>query len=343
MRTKIYKKVYRKNNEENPFYKPIFVGSGEYFRKVKLRSGDAFTVIHLGIQIITDNKKLAKNIQISKKREPKTSTYKKPIRLFYITSNNSIIRKDDGTTLRAMSLGFPGEIYVDSKLQSFAFKGKVKYGTLISIVYGLRAFISIDEGILGLHSAAIFDRQTHKVHLLIGKNKIGKSTIAQLIEKTDKRFVVISDDWCELNVNDYWVRPVSPLFSPGHSDKTFSRQFMSYGKNFYTKKGIGTGIKGGKLGKIIEIVASKNEMLDANFFQRAMFHIPFVAQEVGKVGFARGVKKEKIIKVIYTKIKKMRQLYADVIRNNEASRIINYKGKIPVDKTAEKVHLLITS
>ncbi len=328
--------------EENPYYKPIFVGSKKKFPMVGTYSQKTYFINHLGIKIITDSDELAENLLISKNNELATHKDKKPITLMYLTSESLKILKDYKKVLLPMGPGSPGEIYADSTLQYFTFIGKVKYGTLISIIYGLRAFMDIDKQYLGLHSAAIYDKLLHRVHLLVGKNKVGKSTLAQMIENYDNRFVVISDDWSEINLVNNWVRPMSPLFSPENPDIKYNFQFTSFGKPFYTKVGIDNETEGGKLGKIIEIVSNKNELLSNDFFQRAMFHIPFIAQKLADNDFEININKELISKTISSKVDRIKKAYLLTAKEYRPIRILNARNTTTLNEIMGLIHKAIT-
>ena len=96
-----------------------------------------------------------------------------------------------------------------------------------------------------------------------------------------------------------------------------------------------------KLGKIIEIVTNEEDFSSSSFFQRSMFHIPFIAQELDREYFSKEIERDAITKIIIAKVTRIKRLYQDITGKHETVRIINDKTKTSIRDVSEQVYRVI--
>ncbi|BCX14217.1 MAG: hypothetical protein KatS3mg085_749 [Candidatus Dojkabacteria bacterium] len=234
----------------------------------------------VGVRFITDDPILHSNF-LEAEEDFYLPTLKrgKPA-LYYLTQSPLPFLDKDGTPLiRMMTIEDLGEIYTTYDLRSFAFAGAGLFGIASSLVYGIRSFCGIEDGLIGLHSSCIYDRKRSLAFILVGDGTLGKSTVSSMVEvEAPDRFVMVSDDWNEFDMNNGVLRPVSTIYSNKIEDeRSPNYRFTSYGKKFY-KRTVDTPHEM-KLGGIIEVLPG-GYGLDTDvqtFIQISMGHIPFIS------------------------------------------------------------------
>lgn len=259
-----------------PGYKPTVVGEDKLDANYEMLLN---SVPFLGMRIMTDSPELHTQVLQAGELTPEAAL-QGDLAFCYVTQDKLDLPGAGGEPLRATSNQHPGEIYASTDLRHFYFQGKNKLGTLVSMAYGIRSLDRIQDDALGLHSALILDRATREATLLVGKNCVGKSTIGQALEDdSDERFVMLSDDWSEVDLSSGYIAPVSPIFSPPEQPSVrYVPTFKSYGKPFYRKDlsdlGLLTSVG---LSRIIEI-RHRADIQDEDFVLRALSHIPMIRQ-----------------------------------------------------------------
>ena len=151
------------------------------------------------------------------------------------------------------------------------------------MVYGISALRAIEFGRLGVHSASLYDRELNTTHIIMGANKSGKSSISTQLEATE-RFILLADDWNEIDLHNNSVVPKSMVFSMDQPDMTKYRLlFSSFGKNFFTKER--QPVSPRRLGKVIILTPDDTRGID-NYeqFMEIESHIPFVVDGFGYNG-----------------------------------------------------------
>lgn len=311
-----------------PSYKKVVVGGME-FRENK----DLHVVNVMGINVFTDSLEMHECLGFYCTQSVNDNCPN----FYYLTQEDLDFRDRDGRQLQGLQVDHPGEIYMSPDMNNFFYRGVDKFGTLISMIYGIRALRSLEENRLGLHSALLFDKRYNCVHLLIGKNRIGKSTIAQRVEEADSRFILLSDDWNEVNLENNQVTPISVLFSPENISTDHEVAFNSFGKSFYWKHGI-RPYPLLQVGSVIELYGNEAELLDGLFLQRSMAHIPLLAQPISAEMFDTydGDFKDAISKFRDFQDRYSRG-YKQLTDRCNLIRIVNEKGKVSVEDVVEQI------
>lgn len=228
-----------------------------------------------GVRILTDSTELYGNLHATKGfRGPETEHLAS---FRYLTKNPVPFTGFDNRPIRGLEKEYAGEIYSDVNLADFYFQGPEKFGTLISMAYGIRALKTIDVGKLGLHSSLIVDNENGAGTLIVARNRNGKSFIGQAVENTDKRFWLASDDWNEVDLSTTTVRPVSSVFAPSEVDGVYVPRFDSFGKRFYTRQPKDDQIIR-PLRRIIELESCPEDRDTEKFILKSLGHIPFFGQ-----------------------------------------------------------------
>ncbi len=258
-------------------YKPITVGCERLPQDTENRLLSAYL---LGIKVYTDSEEIYRCLRLSG-ANCGVGTPELQTSLYYITRELLPFRKRNGLDLQTMEVDCPGDVYVSPQLDRFYFNGIEKLGTVASMIHGIRSFVSIQKGIIGLHSALIYDKESKQAHLLVGKDRVGKSSIGQALEEISDRFMMISDDWNEVDIlsSDMKVEPVSTVFSPPHPNENYELAFVSFDKPYYWKHNV-RPLPGLGVGKIIEVYGNEQELDSDDFLFKSLSHIPFLCQPV---------------------------------------------------------------
>ncbi|HBD92840.1 MAG TPA: hypothetical protein DC057_01560 [Spirochaetia bacterium] len=274
--------------EEN---NPLFADRHTMIRGNKIESTEYGADFHvdtsLGIKISTDSEKLAREIESVFSAGNVQS--KPAIEFIYLTKRGISATDTSEILPKPISVGILGDLVVDETLTQYILAGSDKFGSLESVLFGIYSFERAREGFLGLHATQIYDSKKHVSHIITGSSGVGKSTVAQLLERLQPgRFIVLADDWVEIDPSQNNVRPISTAFGSRAgtlADEMISLnprikdKFTSFGKNFYTHEGIKSPTE--VIGSIIllldsEYEHSKKGMVD--YFINSNHHIPFMTQ-----------------------------------------------------------------
>lgn len=289
-----------------------------------------------GIKILTDSADLHSQLSIVDSVPP-VSANQPPVTFRYTTDLHLPLSNAAGTPLRSQSKIHPGDIYANPDLRDFYFQGYKKLGTLASMAYGIRALHAIKEDELGLHSSLILDQETEGVTLLVGRNHIGKSAIGQSIENTDERFLMIADDWSEVNLGDGSVTPVSKIFSPDSPSHHYQLAFTSFGKPFYTKS-LPADLPPLTLCRIVELHDGGEEPEASSFILRSLTHVPFIKQPLDKDTFADDCQERKqIAEEIASRKGAILSGYHVITQEHETHAVINDHSRDSLSDMTEKV------
>lgn len=242
----------------------------------------------LGVQVLTDSEEMASQIDaVSGKSLPPCCT------LIYLTKKDTGVTTPFARRAKRIGPGTSGEMSVSEDLKTYAIAGPEKFGSLISLVYGIRSFALADQGIVGLHAAALYDKDRDRVHLIIGKSGIGKSTYAHLLEQNSPRFEVLSDDWVEIVHENLNVIPISNVSSARDqsdlgiylaSSTKYRILFDSFGKRFYSYSP-SKDYELKAVGKIIQIHNGNYTSIE-DLYRRSHVNIPFMNEALFRSGEA---------------------------------------------------------
>ncbi len=231
----------------------------------------------LGVGVRTDSTELSTQLDLIKQVSG-GMPIDDEVALFYLTQTDIVISED--RILTPMSREAGGEILTNFDLTQFHYKGIPKLGTLLSIIYGIRALRMASEQVLGIHSASIYDHEINAAHLVVGPSHLGKSSIGGLFENGD-RFEMIADDWNEIDFNNGTVTPISPIFSGDYDSEHYEWVFQSFRKNYYMKRN-SCGLAEKNLGTIFFLTRSREESPDSiDYFSNVESHIPLVTESIG--------------------------------------------------------------
>lgn len=171
-------------------------------------SADYEVGTEIGINFFTDSSTLAENVASTED----VGTSKDSTDLVYLTKS-VILPVHDETQPKKIDKGMLGDLIVTPDLKHYAISGPEKYGSAISILFGISSFEKAEEGILGLHAGQIYDKKLDLNHIIIGASGQGKSTYTHLLSAQEpNRFDAVADDWVELDTNNRTVNPISKTF-----------------------------------------------------------------------------------------------------------------------------------
>lgn len=287
----------------------------------------------VGVRFVTDDPILHSNFIDAGQGMPIPQLSGSIPTLYYLTQSDLPFKAKDGSVLlRTMTVEDLGEIYTSYDLKSFAFAGAGLFGIASSLAYGVRSFCGIEDGYIGLHSSCIYDRVRSQAFILVGDGTLGKSTISSMLEiDYPERFVMVSDDWSEFDLERGILRPVSTMYSNKLEDETSSNyRFTSFGKNFY-RRTIDTPHEM-QLGGIIEVLPG-GYGLDTDvqtFIQISMGHIPFIsARQIDKNHISelhQGNAMGHLVQLIQHKRDLYTQAYSALRNDRLIGRIVNDKS-----------------
>lgn len=315
-------------------YKPVVIGNGTL-------SGEVTRNLHassiFGINVLTDSPEMHRCLQLSGASVNGNRPNDCSSNFYYLTQSQLPFKTADGEDLQQLQVEYPGDIYMSPDMNNFYFWGIDKLGTLVSMIYGIRAIKGVEEGKLGVHSALLYDNKCNCAHLLIGKNRIGKSTIGQMLEDLGNRFVLLSDDWSEINVNEGTVEPMSMIFSPKQATNNYEPAFESFGKQFYWKHGV-RPYPVLNLGTIIELYGTPQELADNKFIQRSMAHIPLIAQPVRHDIFDSPTDFSEADLGRYLAFQQSYMgMYSMLRDSHKTIQVINQKGQVSVEQVTQQI------
>lgn len=316
-----------------PGYKPTTVGCEDL--PVEIESG-LLSSEFVGMKILTDSVDLHGQLSLVDSISP-ASAARPPITLRYTTDLQLPLSNAAGVPLRSQSKVHPGDIYAHPDLRDFYFQGYKKLGTLASMAYGIRALDAIQEEELGLHSSLILDQETEGVTLLVGRNRIGKSAIGQSIENTNERFLMVADDWSEVNLSNGIVTPVSTIFSPNSPSHRYQLAFTSFGKPFYTKK-LPADLPPLTLSRIIELHDGGEGPEPESFILRSLTHVPFIKQPLDEDTFAYDCQERTLIaEEIALRKRAILSGYHAITQGHETHAVTNDHSRDSLSDITEKV------
>jgi len=246
------------------------------------------------------------------------------IQLTYLTSNKAGI---DGVYMpQPMDETHAGDIYTNYQLNKFVFVGLNKLGTLLAMIYGVRALRQIDRGILGVHSASVYDRELDRTHILIGRSRAGKSSLSFALEADQSsRFELLADDWNEIDLNSGQVNPISAVFSGANpNDDRYRPIFNSFGKQFYTKPNVPIS---SRVGSVILIGKSQEELQNSALFNSVELQIPFVGNKDGRHEsiheLTKGTAESHIVALIAHKVQHLNSAFSSLVSSQGTINLIN--------------------
>ena len=312
-------------------YKPVVVGDQSWplgFEEMQTHSV-------AGVTIKTDSAELNSQLDLLASQVPSNDIDAVGTSLVFIVDDAFPFRDSSGARLRRIEKDYPGDIYADTRLENFAFHGINKFGTLASMAYGIRAWKTATQGVLGLHSSLIFDKESERSTLLVAKNRAGKSSIGRALEEANDRFDLLSDDWNEVCLNDGFVKTVSPVFSVERPGSDYTLLFESFGKPFYVKAG---GPQRVALDRIIEIHSQPQVEGHTEFIRRSLGHIPFLNQQVGDSLFANaGVRRDMVTQEIVSRRQAITDAYVKLTNEFEVTQIVNNPKKNSLSDVVQRV------
>lgn len=315
-------------------YKPVVIGNGALSSEIT-RNLHVSSI--LGINVLTDSSEMYRCLQLSGASVNCYRLNDSSANFYYLTQSQLPFRKANGEVLQQLQAEYPGDIYMSPDMNNFYFWGIDKLGTLVSMIYGIRAIKGVEEGRLGVHSALLYDNECNCAHLMIGKNRIGKSTMGQMLEDAGNRFVLLSDDWSEINISEGTVEPMSMIFSPKHATNHYEPAFESFGKQFYWKHGV-RPCPVLNLGTIIELYGTSQELADNKFIQRSMAHIPLIAQPVrydifdSPTEFSEAdLDRYLVFQQSYT------GMYSMLRDSHKTIQIVNQKGQFSLEQVTQQI------
>lgn len=320
------------------FHKPVYVGTQEM--PVSQEEGLLRTSL-AGMSIRTDSQELYDQTELALAHDSSVcpGVQAKAI-LNYVTGPSFPFNDAQGQNLRRIEKDYPGDIYSDHGLATFSFHGIDKFGTLASIAYGIRSWCMIPVGRLGLHSALLHDREDGSGVLIVGKNRVGKSSIGRVIETECARFDLLSDDWSEVKLDNGIAEPISPVFSVNNPGDDYSLAFESFGKSFYTKNTVRP--KCTTLRHIIELHDTQAST-DENFLIRSLSHIPFLPQSIDESMFTDSSgNHEEIIAKIRARRASIISAYGELTDDHETTVVINDPRYSSLRDSSERVKEAIT-
>jgi len=292
----------------------------------------------MGIRVYSDSEKLAKETEqafgVSNKYAVPTVDF------VYLTKSNikPIIRTEKPT--RPIEVGILGDLVVDTTLTQYALSGPDKFGSLESVLFGIRSFEQIEKGLLGLHAAQIFDNKYNKNHVFIGGSGTGKSTLVQFLEMSDPgRYTVIADDWVEIDTKHGVVQPVSTTFGSRTDTLTSGLildngraegKFTSFGKDFFMKDQKQNPHN--SLGLIVMLEKPNQSNLghreqDWDLFVESNRHIPFITQYR---------ELDNLPQMVQKRLTNLYSLYQE-LRSNKNYTLIQYDNGADISKSVEGV------
>ena len=291
-----------------------------------------------GINIYTDSDEMndcCRLLEIHTQEIP--NIHNSGINFFYLTKKQLPFINSHGQSLQQLSRNYPGDIYMSPDMSNFYFYGINKFGTLISMIYGIHAINQIKNGILGIHSALVYDQLNNQSHLLVGKSRIGKSSIGQLLEEHDPRFIMLSDDWNCVDISRNVVIPFSVVFSPQNPSPNYVTAFQSFGKSFYWKSNIGN-FKDIPLGKIIELYDEDRFSQANEFWRQCMSHVPLLSQPISMATFDKPHDYTEIDLDRFHRIQyQFMVTYNQLTHTHQTRRVVNRKGIVPIEVAFQEV------
>lgn len=257
----------------------------------------------LGVRVYTDSKSLAGQVMFSFDRQFAPSLWE----LTYLTER-SVNLQINGLVPRRMGMGIAPILVVTTDLSHFAVSGPEKFGSLAGLVYGISSLNLIEKGILGLHGSSVLDLESDQVHILLGASGEGKSTQARLLEKRfPERFLVVGDDWVQIDPSRRLVFPVSSTvgvegdISAAETEEMpgLKGEFTSFGKKFFILDRHKASFY--KLGQIFQLhrgEMKKNRSSLIGLFRNFNRHIPFLNPLNGRIEDLPDGAKNRIEKII---------------------------------------------
>lgn len=319
-------------------YKQVVVGKSVL--PYEFLEGLHGTVVY-GVHVYTDSEEMNKYCRllenhIQENASPDSSD-DLGVNFFYFTKRQLPFVNSAGQSLKQLQVNYPGDIYMSPDMSSFYFYGIDKFGTLISMIYGIQALYWIERGMLGVHSALIYDQLCNQSYLLVGRSRIGKSSIGQLLEDKDPRFIMLSDDWNCVDLGRNIVKPSSVIFSPRDPTLMYTLAFKSFGKSFYWKRNIDR-FRGVPLGKIIELYDENTAFNSDEFWKVCMSHVPFVPHTISMDIFDNPYAyTESDLDRFFNVQNQFRVAYKKLTDTYETVQVVNRKGTVPIDVAFQEI------
>lgn len=307
-------------------------------REIQSRSGDRYTKIRtervnpseigagfkvetsLGITVYTDSEELSEQVE---KTFPIVEKVTQTREIVYLTKNLIAPIDDSELQPRPIDVGSLGDLCVDKTLSQYTISGPVKLGSLESIMFGIKSFDDLENDKLGLHASLIYDKRNDVNHIIIGASGTGKSTLAQFLENSHpERFIVLADDWVEIDSSVKHVGPVSTTFgyrqgtlvaSLVRDNSRIEGEFESFGKTFAPHEGAGEFSD--KIGSIFILSDEGIEPFDD--FSQSNRHIPFLTQFQSEFEF--------LTPQVQARLIKLRNIYRTILKDRNTVVLGNQK------------------
>lgn len=245
----------------------------------------------IGVEVVTDSEEIAEQIRICRR-----SSLPIDSQLLYLTLQETGITNPLGVKSTPMLKGVPGELAITPDLTTYALSGPVKFGTIISIAYGIRSLLDVYNFKLGLHASLLHDRYSERSHIFVGESGAGKTTTALMLQALrPDRFLLTSDDWIEVDVEAGRVSPISTTIGTTSEVEAMrqhlSPPFYSFGKTFYPLSfDFLAQFRFMQLGEIINL----SPLYEGDTFEmqlrRINNHVPFMNQDIGHLSAYPAVK-----------------------------------------------------
>lgn len=184
-----------------------------------------------------------------------------------------------------------GIMAISRDLNSFMLFGPRNISSLVGVLLGIRAFEIIQNHWLGIHSSSLYDTLTKKIHLIYGQTTSGKTSSAFLLEQaSNKRLIVLNDDWNEVNLRENTVTATTKFLGEPRDERAY--RYLSSSAKFTRYSSPGAKVwylrdspplqHSGALGCIFQLDVKSRIQDDIYIHRKNNAHIPFMNSNLEK-------------------------------------------------------------
>jgi len=193
-------------------------------------------------------------------------------------------------------------LFVLPDLKNFISFEIESFSSVLGNIFGARSFLQIGSTNVGMHSSTLLDTKSGCIHMILGQTTSGKSSCAYLIEQiSNKRFLVVSDDWSEVNLDRKKVVPFRYLLGEPRNDTAkrylhesgeFKKVDINTSKTWYIRKNY-LEINNGNIGSLFQLDVKSRIKNESYIFRKNNAHIPFMNVNFDKTFSSQENSKEK--------------------------------------------------
>lgn len=254
---------------------------------------DCYFLSLYGVNVFTDSANLFNKLKKIAELENRTFTQTKGS-LFHFTQNRKDLRDLIGNSVKTENSAVKKDelMIVHPDLKNFITFDIENFSSVLGNIFGIRSFLKSGSGYIGVHSSTILDSESGQIHIILGQTTAGKSSCAYLIEEmSNKKFIVIADDWSEINLNKKIVVPYFALLGEPRNavarrylveSKEFKKIFFDHDKSWYIRKSLPFIVAKGEIGLIFQLDVKSRIKNTSYIHRKNNTHIPFMNVNLGK-------------------------------------------------------------